>query len=445
MSRVFHGRVGCWRFALVLTVLFLGMGSGSSSLPAQAQGACPIEENRPQEIVPLMHSIPVEGTVRSTVGDLGAFDTTQYTIMVPSTPELDTGQAQLRLELLNLTNRNADIDLIVRVGQPVGLALQGGRCIIQADYFARSETGEETLTIDANSEPPLQAATYYIAVLNFEFDRPGPQDYRLTAQLTPPPLPPCPECFLLPGEPRTGQAAPQSLTPPDQQFLLEIPTGTRILALSLVNQGTGMMNLHVGVGHPVESTDGSIAAEFSLYDASGPFLISGGQLKGASLIYVSIENPESFEQPFALTALLVPNIHKLKTSDVGQLFNGETANTTITDGRLRAIIERQLETGQGRLALTQYAISVSSAIQGLRVELTGEVPSVLRVHIRWAKPVEIADGRVVSDLSTSVKELSGSIVLTGGLFQAGTYYVAVESMGQEAQKYTLTINAEGGS
>ncbi len=444
MLTLFHWRVGNWGFVLILTVLFLGVGSGSS-LPTQAQGACPIEENRPQEIVPLMHNVPVEGTVRSTVGDVGAFDTTQYTIDVPSTPELDAGQAQLRLELLNLTNRNADIDLIVRVGQPVGLALEGGRCLIQADYLARSETGEETLTIDANSEPPLQAVMYYIAVLNFEFDRPGPQDYRLTAQLTPPPLPPCPECFLLPGEPRTGQAAPQSLTPPDQQFLLEIPTGTRTLALSLVKQGTGTLNLHVGVGRPVESQNGTIAADFSLYDVSGLFFISSGQLKGTSLIYFAVENPESFEQPFALTALLVPNIRKVKASDFGQPFSADTASTSIMDERLRAIIERQLKTGQGRLALTQYAISVSSAIQGLRVELTGEVPSVLRVHIRWAKPVEIADGRVVSDLSTSVKELSGSMVLTGGLFPAGTYYVAVESIGQEPQKYTLTINVEGGS
>jgi len=392
-----------------------------------------------------MHNIPVEGTVRSTVGNVGAFDTTQYTIVVPSTPELDAGQAQLQLELLNLTNRSADIDLIVRVGQPVGVALQGGRCRIQADYLARSSTGEETLTIDANSEPPLQAATYYIAVLNFEFGRPGPQHYRLMAQLTPPPPPPCPGCFLVPGEPRTGQAAPQSLTPPDRQFLLEIPTGTRMLALSLTNQGTGMLNLHVRVGRPVESGNGMITSDFSLFAPSGPLFIFGSQLRGGSLLYLAIENPEVSEQSFALTGLLVPEIHRLTSSDLGQPFSADTGTMKISDERLRGVIERQLQTGQGRLALTQYAVAVPRQIKGLRVELTGEVAAVLRVHIRFGEPVEIAGGQIISNISTYVKDLSESLLLTGGLFQPGVYYVAVESLGVEPQSYTLTISAEGGS
>ena len=437
---VFHGRPKDWLFVLVLAILLWGV-----SLSAHAQGACPIEENRPQEILPLTHNIPVEGTVRSTVGDFGTFDTTQYTIEVPSTPELDAGQAKLQLDLLNLSDRGRDIDLLARVGQPVEIFSESGSCLIQADYFARSEGGVETLVIDSGSEPPLRAGTYFIVVLNFEFDRPGPQDYRLTAQLTPPPPPLCPECFLVSGEPRTGQAAAQSLTVPDRQFLLEIPTGAKILALSLANAGTGALNLHVRVSRPVEVKDGSITADFSLFTPSGPFFISGNQLKGGSLVFIAIENPESIEQSFALTALLVPDIRKLKSSDLGQSLSADTGTAKIADERLRAVVERLTQTEQGRLALAQYAVSAPRDLKGLRVELTGEVPGALRVHIRVGKPVEIIGGQVISDLSTSVKELSGSLIVTGGLFQPGIYYVVVESVGKEPQKYTLKISAEGGS
>jgi len=393
-----------------------------------------------------MHDVPVEGTVRPTEGDYGAFDRVQYSIEVPPSPELDAGEAKLELELVNLTDRNRNIDLIVRVEEPVEIYVDAlGRCLIRADYFARSDFGEERLVIDADSDPPLEATTYFVAVLNFEFDRPGPQDYRLTAKLTPPPPPPCPTCFLVSGEARSGTAEAQSLTPKDEQFILEIPTGVRTLALSFINHGQGSLNLHLRFGRPIEVNDGEINADFSLLSPSGPFFIAGDQLRGGTLLFLAVENPEGFEQPFELTALLMPEIRRLRSDDLGQVLNGSTGTERITDESLREIVARQLQTAQGRLSLAQYAVSASQTMRGLKIELSGESPGVLRLHIRLGKPVEISAGRVIADLSASVDELSGTVSLSSALFQTGIYYLAVESLGEAPQSFTLVVQTQGGS
>jgi hypothetical protein len=430
---------------VLLTLALLGSLSWGSSPAVQAQGACPVEENRSQEIVPLLHDIPVEGTVRSTSGNFGSLDTTQYAITVPASVELDSGQAKLELGLVNLTERSRNIDLIVRVGQPVELVTQGSRCLLQADHFARSRSGEEALTIDGRSRPPLQATTYYIAVLNFEFDRPGPQAYRLVARLTPAPSPLCSECFLVAGEAKTGQAAPQSLTAREEQFILEAPAGAKLLAISLVNQSSGILHLHMGIGRPVEQNEGSIQADFSLLAPSGPFLLSGKQLRTGTFLYFAVENIETFEQTFALTVLLVPHVQKLTSNDLGRAWRSDTGTDRIADERLRAIIERQLQTSQGRLALTQYALSLSRETRMARVEVTSAEARALRVHVRLGQPVEITNGRIVADLSASVKDPAGSVIFGSGLHQAGTYYIAVEGIGHEVQEFELKISTEGGS
>jgi hypothetical protein len=50
-----------------------------------------------------------------------------------------------------------------------------------ADFRSESFTGNETITITPTSAPPLQAGTYFIAVVNFG---PGAANFTVTATIT---------------------------------------------------------------------------------------------------------------------------------------------------------------------------------------------------------------------------------------------------------------------
>jgi hypothetical protein len=120
----------------------------------------PIDENT----VPLTSGQIVTGSI-SEVNVLGA---TQYTIQVP---------ANASFMFAGLSG-NQDVALVVRFGQHIEVDEQG---FVVADYSSNvPSSGFEFLFVTPFNNPPLQAGTYFIGVVNIG---PGPVTYQLLASV----------------------------------------------------------------------------------------------------------------------------------------------------------------------------------------------------------------------------------------------------------------------
>lgn len=113
-------------------------------------------------VVPLTSGVPVTGSIAAPNPGSGVLGQPQYAITVPA------GARELRITL----NGNQDVDLYLRVDQPI--VIQNGRIV--ADAASESPTGMEFITV---TSPP--ARTYYLAVANFG---PGAASFTLTATVT---------------------------------------------------------------------------------------------------------------------------------------------------------------------------------------------------------------------------------------------------------------------
>ena len=121
---------------------------------------------------PLISGVPT----RSAISSVELVGANQYTIEVPN------GETTLQVDL-RAVQTSPDIDLYVRFDKPVGiLQRRFAAPQIAADHKSEGENGIESITIAPQSNPSLQAGTYYMAVINWT-DTPRVIDYDLTATI----------------------------------------------------------------------------------------------------------------------------------------------------------------------------------------------------------------------------------------------------------------------
>jgi hypothetical protein len=121
----------------------------------------------PTTVISLSNGRPQAGGMVAPPPNLGVLSHTQYSIAVPD------NATQLKIDLQG----NQDVDLFVRIGQPVVLAGHNP----ESDYVSRTPSNAESITITPASTPPLRATRYYIAVANWG---PGDADFTVTATVT---------------------------------------------------------------------------------------------------------------------------------------------------------------------------------------------------------------------------------------------------------------------
>ena len=107
-------------------------------------------------------------------GPLTPGQPTDFRLGPVDTPTLFTGNHSFQLEVSENASRviftlesvdpDVDVDLYVRFGE--NNTIQDGRVV--ADYFSRSDTGNERIGITYRSDPPLRAGTYFVSVLVFD-------------------------------------------------------------------------------------------------------------------------------------------------------------------------------------------------------------------------------------------------------------------------------------
>ena len=108
----------------------------------------------------LENGIPKIDQIAPAVGQSATLSATQYFFDVPS------GATEVFVSLFAF-NPLHDIDLEIRVGERIGL---NGSTIL-SDYFSETVgSGNEAITLDLASNPPLSPDRYYIGVVNYEVE-----------------------------------------------------------------------------------------------------------------------------------------------------------------------------------------------------------------------------------------------------------------------------------
>jgi len=349
--------------------------------------------------------------------------------------EVLEGATKLTIEVRPSTGASADwdLDLFVNRGAPVD------QNNLDATVIAFSDAvGPDSITLSGRD---LLAGTYYIAVGN---PLEAPQPFELTVTLDP-----CRKCSeeqqraaqnALPLEPNrieTGTvaaAATGSSSLAAQQYVLEITKNTKAVAIGLRSDTGGNIDLHIQIGCALGASSEGVLADYSLVSPVGfEFIfIKGAQLKPGTY-YLAVENRENTEQQYSLAAAAVPMLSGPFRTD------GSSDGRVETQGQgLLAFLQKLLNTQSGTLALTQYVLEVESSVKAIHLALEGSGP--LHLHVRYEKPVEIENGRVVADLSSLGSSGVKSISLGGALLKPGKYYVAIEGLTAEPQDFILSFS-----
>jgi len=153
--------------ALQAGTYFIGVVNQSTST-AQFNLTATITGGSQGTVVALQSGVAQTGTVAGVpFGSAFLLNPTQFSIQVPA------GATQLQIVMTS----NNPLDMYVRTGQQVTV----GTTTFVFDYAATGNSLTKTITITPTSTPPLQAATYFIALVN---NGSNPANFNLTATVT---------------------------------------------------------------------------------------------------------------------------------------------------------------------------------------------------------------------------------------------------------------------
>lgn len=208
-------------------------------------------------------SVPLELRPETPASIILPGASTQYLYTGPNSYKLTVpeGASGLKLELRTETP-GADVDLYVR--HQGGVELRDGRVI--ADYAAVGQTGDETLTIDRKSSPPLRPGVYYVALANLTPNTEVRSTLTMTVGNSP--VPPQSAARVL--EPDTAArfelpaAGSPSLFQGEQAFRIWAPPGTGKLVIRLrSDDAADAMELSVRYGQEATVELGRVISDYA--------------------------------------------------------------------------------------------------------------------------------------------------------------------------------------
>jgi hypothetical protein len=309
--------------------------------------------------------------------------------------------------------------------------------------FSREPRADEGATILANNGHTLINGFLFDDFAGIDSDDDGKDDiveyvenqiHFLLAPAPPPPPPlPC-QVHLTANEEARAHIDAGEILPAERQYRIEVPAGAKVLGIAL--QGAGNIDMHVRAGSAVQTggtkLNPTIVADFSLVSPDGSeFIVIRDPKPGYYCI--AVENKESTAQEFTLIATPITALEEISADELGQPIPGQI---DLSQGLL-PLLASYLRTEAGALALIQYKVDVPEAVKTLGVRLDTLGKSA-KLHIRYGKPVEIADGKVLADLSVS-SATEAAVLISGSLLKPGTYYIAIEGL-EPPQEFTLTVS-----
>jgi len=330
--------------------------------------------------------------------------------------EVPANASQLQIRVATATP-NADVDLYARFGAEP--AVEGGRA--NADYRSVSDTGNEIITIDAQSTPPLQEGTYYIALGLFTTGT--AVNGTIVAEFTtpvsvtgPPPV------ALNSGVSRTV-SLPATVNPVlftgEYAYQITVPEGSSGLRVELRPDAFHVdADLFVKRGALARLIDGRPDTE---YRSEGPdgnetVDISSGLLPG--IYYIQLINYTSTE-PF--TGTIVATVERNAPAP--------TLTTTLVSGVPAKLQLPSVENAALFRGNYSYKIDVPEGSTRLTIRLNTATPNAdVDLYARFATDIGLSSGgEVVADHFSESPTGNEVIVISSAsnpTLRAGTYFIA---------------------
>ncbi len=341
-----------------------------------------------------------------------------YRIDVPA------GSTQLQIRV-NTTTPNADIDLFARFGTEV--TVENSRVV--ADHRSESETGNETITITAQSNPALRAGTYYIAL--GLFTNGVAVNGSITATVTGgstgggggSPV------SLLSGVSQTVNipaTASPSLTGGSLAYTITVPEGARRLLINYQASTPDVdVDMYVKFGQLATVVGGKPNADYASEGPAGEERIeitaaSNPPLK-AGTYYIQFAN---FTNTKAVSGSLQAVV------ELGAPAPVEPQAPTVLSSGLPG--KMALPAVEGPILFTGnygYRIQVPEGASRLTIRLATATPNAdVDLYVRYGADVDLtAEGEIIADHYSESLTGNEVIVITSESnppLRAGTYYIA---------------------
>jgi hypothetical protein len=220
-----------------------------------------------------------------------------------------------------------------------------------------------------------------------------------------------------------------------REYSVQVPAeGAEVLALIVQSREGGNLDLYGRAGPPVAAPPETrfTKSDFAAISPGGTEILVISNPKPGATYWFIVENLESFDQTFEITAWLLPEIRDGSAGADGRV---------AVPPSLPPPLARYLQTEGGLLGLQQYRLVVPEDATRLIVRLAGE--GDLNLHIRFGEPVGIDEetGQTLADVSAISPSGTETIVLAGNLLREGTYYLAIEGL-SPPQEFTLLVTLD---
>lgn len=371
----------------------------------------------------LQHGVPA-------TFDLGSFaepaiinGTNGFRLNVPA------GTRSVRLQLRTDRPSNLDVDLFVRASADVDIANNQ----IVADYASEGLTGEETITFDANSRPPLQNANYFVALIVYPTtaNRNLPVTVTLTATLDPAPggSTPTGPRVLTSGQPAAFSFGAQPnavLYNGTNGFQINVPSGSSRLEIELRTNTPGadvdlygrlgqepvLLNLQVQADHRSEGPDGN--ETLIITPQSRPPL-------GAGTYYIALA---VLNRNLAVTGQLTVRVIG-PGGAVGGGGGGSTTATQLNSGTPRTISLPIVQQPTLFAGPTGYYINVPTGATRLEVSLRSDTRADVDLFVRAGTDPALENNRLVADGISVNLDSNEQVFISGSSLRPGPYYIAL--------------------
>ena len=337
-----------------------------------------------------------------------------YRIDVPA------GATQLEIRV-NTVTANADVDLYARFGAEV--VTENSRVV--TDHRSDSDGGNETITITAQSTPPLRPGTYFVALGLFTAGIAANGNITATIATAPAGSNATP-VVLASGVGRPVNlptATGPTLFSGDLAFQITVPEGATRLKIDLRSATADVdVDMFVKFGALARVVSGKPDSEFASEGAAGDESIdintgSTPALK-AGIYYIQFVN---FTNAKAFTGTVTATIER--TAAV------PTAPTILSSGVPGKLALRAVEGSSVFYGNYGYRIDVPEGATRLTVRLTTATPNAdVDLYVRYGVDVDLtAEGELVADHFSETLTGNEVIVLTSTSnppLRAGRYFIA---------------------
>jgi hypothetical protein len=360
-----------------------------------------------------------------------------YTIQVP--------QGATRLDIrLSTATAGADVDLLARYGADP--AVTSGK--LDADFNSSGPDGNELISITPQSNPPLRAGTYFIALA--VFTKNTAINGTLTANVTTASATPPPQQggnTITPGSavnisiPSVNAA---TLLTGAQGYRVVIPAGTTRMEVQLnINQADADVDLYVRKDVEPVVQNGKIVTDFS---STGP--------RGSETIVIdATTQPRLFAGTYFIAlAVFTPGQNltgtiRVTTTGTGGGGNNPPAGNALRSGTAAPFRFAAVDSASLMRGPSGFTIDVPAGSQRLDVRLnTTTAGADLDLYVRYDADVAIENRRPVADFVSDGDTGNESVRIEGAALKAGRYYVALGIFTTGvATSGTVTATVTGGS